>query len=183
MRIPRALALGVPGLLACQPATTRPTFPPLPEAETVEIRVSPLEATRRLAEILQADSIPAARIELRDGFIESHWFEAASGKPTQARPLGTKIVRVRAWSDPGRPGFALLTVETVYRPVADPALPSRELDREVPATHPVAAKVHAALEGMLKRYGGPPAATPSQPRARPEEEEAPEPDESLPEPD
>jgi hypothetical protein len=156
----------------------------LPEAELVEIRVSPEEATRRLAELLQADSIPAARIEVRDGFIESHWFEAANGKPTKTRPIGTNIVRVRAWSDPGRPGFALLTVETVYRPMADPSLPDRELEREVPKTHPVATKVHAALEGMLKRYGGPPAAEPSQPRAGPQEEEAPEPDdEPLPAPD
>jgi hypothetical protein len=184
VRTVRALALGVPGLLACQPATTRPAFSPLPEAETVEIRVSPLEATRRLAEILQADSIPAARVELRDGFIESHWFEAASGKPTKARPIGANVVRVRAWSDPGRPGFALLTVETVYRPMADPSVPERELEREVGKTHPVATKVHAALEGMLKRYGGPPATAPSQPRARPEDEEAPEPnDEAQPEPE
>lgn len=182
MRAAWALALGVPGLLACQPATTRPTFPPLPEAETVEIRISPLEATKRLAEILQADSIPATRIELRDGFIESHWFESASGKPTKTRPIGSNVVRVRAWSDPGRPGFALLTVETVYRPLADPSLPPRELEHEVPPTHPVAAKIHAALEGMLKRYGGPPAATPSQPRAGPQE--APEPDDEAPaEPD
>jgi hypothetical protein len=150
----------------------------------VEIRVSPTEATRRLAEILQADSIPPARIELRDGFIESHWFEAASGKPTKARPIGPNVVRVRAWSDPGRPGFALLTVETVYRPMADPSLPARELEREVPKTHAVATKVHAALEGMLKRYGGPPAAAPSQPRAAPDQEETPEADdEPLPEPD
>jgi hypothetical protein len=183
MRSARALVLAVPGLLACQPATTRPTFLPLPEAETVEIRISPLEATRRLAEVMQADSIPPARIELRDGFIESHWFDSSTGKATRRRPIGTSVVRVRAWADPGRPGFALLTVETVYRPLADPSLPERELEREVPKEHPVAGKVHSALEDMLKRYGGPPVTTPAEPRAQPgREEQAPEPEGEAPEP-
>ena len=66
------------------------------------------------------------------------------------------MVRVRAWADPGRPGFTQLTVETVYRPLADPSLPQRELEREVPQDHPVAKKIRAALQGMVKRYGGPP---------------------------
>lgn len=173
MRVARALATVVPGLLACQPATTRPSFTPLPEAEMVEIRLSPLEATRRLAEAMEADSIPPARVDLRDAFIESRWFDPSTGKATTQRPIGTNVVRVRAWADPGRPGFAILSVETVYRPMADPSLPPRELEREVPKDHPVAAKVHAALENMLKRYGGPPVTAPVQPRARPEEEAAP----------
>ena len=168
MRAAGTLALVVPGLLACQPATTRPSFTPLPEAEAVEIRLSQVEATRRLAELMVSDSIPAARVELRDGFIESRWFDPSTGKPSTQRPIGTGIVRVRAWSDPGRPGFAVLTVETVYRPVADPSLPPRELEREVPKDHPVATKVRAALQEMVKKYGGPPVTEPVQPRARPE---------------
>ena len=50
----------------------------------------------------------------------------------------------------------MLTVETVYRPMADPSLPDRELERQVPKGHPVAAKVEAELAELLKRYGGPP---------------------------
>jgi hypothetical protein len=167
MRVLRALAMVAPGLLACQPATTRPTFTALPEAETVEMRLSPLEATRRLAEVMQEDSIPAARVELRDGFIESRWFDPSTGQPTKSRPIGSNIVRVRAWADPGRPGFALVTIETVYRAMADPSLPQRELERQVPRDHPVATKVRAALQDMLKRYGGPPVTEPAQPGANP----------------
>jgi hypothetical protein len=177
MRAAGALALVVPGLLACQPATTRPSFTPLPEAEVVEVRLSQEEATRRLAELMESDSIPAARVELRDGFIESLWFDPTTGEPSTRRPLGTGVVRVRAWSDPGRPGFAILTVETVYRPLADPSLPERELDREVPKDHPVAAKVRAGLQEMVKKYGGPPATDAERPAARPDgagpEDEAP----------
>ena len=164
MRAAGALALS--GLFACQPATTRPSFTPLPEAEAVEIRLSQEEATRRLAERMESDSIPAARVEVRDGFIESRWFDSATGKPSTRRPIGTGVVRVRAWSDPGRPGFAILTVETVYRPLADPSLPERELEREVPEDHPVAAKVRVALQEMVKKYGGPPATEPVQPGER-----------------
>jgi hypothetical protein len=47
-------------------------------------------------------------------------------------------------------------VETLYRPLADPSLPERELDRQVPRGHPVGKKVEELLEGLLKRYGGPP---------------------------
>ena len=172
MRAAGALALVVPGLLACQPGTTRPSFTPLPEAEAVEVRLSQGEATRRLAERMEGDSIPAARVDLRDGFIESRWFDPATGTPSTQRPIGTGIVRVRAWSDPGRPGFSILTVETVYRLLADPSLPERELEREVPEDHPVAAKVRVALQEMVKKYGGPPTTEAVQPRGRPDGIEA-----------
>jgi hypothetical protein len=67
---------------------------------------------------------------------------------------------VRAWADPTQPGSSRLTVETVYRPLADPSLPEREFDRQVPRDHPVATKVRSALQDLVKRYGGPPAPSP-----------------------
>jgi hypothetical protein len=47
-------------------------------------------------------------------------------------------------------------VETLYRPLADPSLSERELERQVPATHPVARKVQAVLVRLVERYGAPP---------------------------
>jgi hypothetical protein len=71
----------------------------------------------------------------------------------------------------------VLTVETLYRPLADPSLPERELERQVPLVHPTAVKVVRVLEALLKRHGGPPppAAEPVAPARAPEEdaEEAP----------
>ncbi|HKU59840.1 MAG TPA: hypothetical protein VJQ44_01390 [Gemmatimonadales bacterium] len=154
MRLPR-LALMV-ALAGCRPETTRPAIVPVPAAASTEIRLVPQEATNRLAEAMVADSIPLARVRARDGYIESRWIDSATGHATRRMPLGTGVVRVRAWADPGRPGNTVLTVETVYRPLADPSLPERELDRQVPKTHPVAVKVEAELAGMLKRWGGPP---------------------------
>lgn len=143
-------------MAACQPATTRPPFAPLPEAAGSELRLSVPEATRRLAEALRADSIPVRRVERRDGYLESPWFDAATGRPTSRRPVGPGIVRVRGWADPARPGSTQLTVETLYRPLIDASLPERELEREVRRDHRVARKVDSALVRLVQRYGTPP---------------------------
>ncbi|HTG49156.1 MAG TPA: hypothetical protein VL915_01620 [Gemmatimonadales bacterium] len=156
-------------LAACRPDTTRPEITPYPEAAGIEVRLRPQEATHRLAEALQADSLPPARVQLRDGYLETKWLDSATGRPTSRRPLGTHVVRLRGWADPGRPGFTVLTVETLYRPLADPSLPERELERQVPRAHPTAVKVEQILQAMVKRYGGPPAppAGPAAGEARP----------------
>ena len=145
-------------MAACRPNTTRPPFPPLPEAAGTEIRLSVPEATRRFAEALRADSLPIRKLELRDGYLETPWFITTTRHPTRGRPIGSKVVRIRAWADPARPGSSQLTVETLYRPLADPSLPERELEREVSPDHPVALKMVALLKQMVDRYGGAPAA-------------------------
>jgi hypothetical protein len=75
---------------------------------------------------------------------------------------------VRAWADPARPGSSQLTVETLYRPLVDPSLPERELEREVAPDHPVAVKVVAILQQLVQRYGGAPAPQTEAPAARDE---------------
>jgi hypothetical protein len=163
----------VAALAGCQPATTRPPFPPAPEAAITEVRLPAGEATRLLAEAFQADSMPMRRVVLRDGWLETSWFDAPSSRRTSRRPLGVNTVRVRAWADPTHPGSSKVTVETIYHPLADPSLPERELDRQVPRDHPVAIKVRAAIEDLVKRYGGPPAPV-APPAAGPEDGQAPE---------
>ncbi len=154
--VPRRAAMVAAALLAaCRPDTTRPAISPYPEAAGVEIRLRPAEAIRRLAEALQADSLPPSRVHARDGYLETRWLDSATGRPTMRRPIGTGVVRLRAWADPGRPGNAVLTVETLYRPLADPSLPERELERQVPRTHPTAVAVERVLAALLQRHGGP----------------------------
>jgi hypothetical protein len=156
MRSPRLLLLACLILAACQPTTTRPPFGPIPEALGGELRLTVPEATRRLAEALKADSIPARTVRLRDGYIETPWFLTRTRRPTKQRPLGPGVVRIRAWADPARSGSTQLTVETLYRPRLDPSLPDRELEREVPRDHPVALRVEAALKRLVERFGTPP---------------------------
>jgi hypothetical protein len=163
------LQLGVWAMvLACQPNTTRPPFDPVPEAAGTEVRLPVPQATQRLAEVLKADSIPLRKVRVRDGYMETGWFSTASRRPASGRVIGPGVVRLRAWADPARPGSSQLTVETVYRPLRDPSLPDRELEREVPLDHPVALKVVAALQQLVQRYGGPPP-EPEETAAPPEE--------------
>jgi hypothetical protein len=153
---------------ACQPNTSRPGFTPLPEAAGTEVRLPVKDATRYLADALRADSIPIRRVMLRDGYLESNWFYAKSKRAVRGRqPLGTGMVRVRGWADPARPGSTQLSVETSYRPLIDPSLPGRELDRQVPRNHPIGVQVEAALKQLVQRYGGPPppSAQPAPPSA------------------
>lgn len=166
---PRPLLVAAGLLAACQPTSTRPPITPMPEAAATEIRLPAQEATRSLAAALEADSLPPARVRIRDAYIETAWLDSATGQPTGRRPIGTGVVKVRAWADPGRPGNSLVIIETLYRPLADPSLPERELERQVPRDHPTALKVERILEAMLKRYGGPPK-TESDPAAPQREE-------------
>ena len=179
MRWDRLASVGIVTALAgCQPATSRPPFPPVPEAAITEMRLPAGEATRLLAEAFQADSMPMQRVVVRDGWLETSWFDAQSGRHTGRRPIGVSTVRVRAWADPTHPGSSKVTVETIYHPLADPSLPERELDKQVPRDHPVAIKVRAALQDLVKRYGGPPAPVAPPAAAGPEDQEAPPGDES-----
>lgn len=164
MRLPGWIAAAAL-LAACRPNTTRPAITPYPDAAGVEIRLRPPEATRRLAEALQADTLPPSRVRIRDGYIETAWLDSATGRPTARRPLGTGVIRLRAWADPGRPGNTVLRVETLYHPFADPSLPERELERQVPRTHPTAVKVERILAALLERHGGPPPPATEKPAA------------------
>ncbi len=162
------LILGAALVAACQPNTTRPGFVALPEAAATEVRLPVRDATRHLAEQLRASAIPISRVMLRDGYMESGWFNSRTGRPASGRPLGTGTVQVRAWADPARPGSSQLSVETSYRPLVDPSLPQRELDRQVPNNHPVALKVTEVLKKLVECHGGPPPPQSQPPKTPPE---------------
>lgn len=148
--------LGVTVLMAaCQATSTRPTFGPITGAPSIVVQLSTERATTMLSEMLAADSIPVTRIETRDGFLESPWFDSATSRPTGRRPLGTDVVRVRAWVDPEKPLHSRITVESLYRPKVDPSLPERELDRQLAPGHPVATRIRTVLDTLDSRYGEP----------------------------
>ena len=149
-----ALALAFGLLLGCYPTTTRPSFLPQPSAVIAEVELPVPQATRALALALDADSIPVRRTEAKDGWLESAWFDVATRRPTTHRKLGLDVVKVRAWVDPSRPNHSTITVETVYRPVADPSRTDRDLEQQVPATHPIAGKMVALGIRLSKTYGG-----------------------------
>lgn len=139
-------------LAACSPFTTRPYYPPVTGAAQAEIELDLEDATETLAAVLRSDSLPVTRVELRDGYIETAWFDATTKAPTGARRLGPDVVQIRAWVDPSRQGYSVLTVETVYRPLADPSLSPRDLDRQVPPDHVVGKRVTEIVTELARLY-------------------------------
>jgi hypothetical protein len=137
---------------ACYPATTRPTFVPMPEAPTKEMELFIPEATQQLAIALNNDSFPVRRTEPRDGWLETEWFDATTMQPTKARRLGDNVVKIRAWIGPSRPNYSWVTIEAVYRPLADPSREDRALEQVLPSGHPIAMKVFKILDSLARRY-------------------------------
>ncbi len=143
---------GAAALTGCDPGTRRPTFLPRPEAATTEVEQRVPAATTALAVALQSDSIPLRRVTPRDGYLESPWLDAATLRPSSRRAVGPSIVQIRGWVDPGRYGYSQLTVEVVYRTVADPSVPARETEIEVP----YASRARERVRAVLGRLGGKP---------------------------
>jgi hypothetical protein len=148
------LALHIVPILvaACKPYTPRPYFPPVSGVTKEEVFLDVPAATNAFAEILEADSLPVGRVEARDGYVETAWFDASTKAATDARRLGPGVVRVRAWIDPSRRGHSWITAETVYRPIANPALDQRDLDTQVPPDHPVGQRISQIVTELAKLY-------------------------------
>ena len=138
-------------LAACSLSTSRPSFPPMPEARIGDLDVEVAEATERIARALADAGIPVGRVSPQDGYLETPWFDAATGRPAGGRPLGLDRVRVRGWVTPSAHGSSEIKVEAVYRPVADPSRPARELERSVPYAHPVRVQVRTAVRAIGAR--------------------------------
>jgi hypothetical protein len=145
-------------LSACKPGTVRPYFPPVTGAAQTEIELEPKNATAELADVLRSDSMPVTKVVIRDGYIETAWFNAATKRVARGRRLGPNVVQVRAWVDFTRQGHSKLTVETVYRPLADASLSPRDLDRQVPPDHPTGKRVSEIVTELTKLYTREPAA-------------------------
>lgn len=147
--------LGVISALACYPTTTRPHFTPQPGSAVMELELFLPEATREVALALDGDSIPIRRTEAKDGWLESEWFDAATLRPTRRRPLGLDVVKVRAFIEPSKANHSLVTIETVYRPVADPSRDGRSLERQVPIQHPISIRVAGIVNRLTLAHGEP----------------------------
>lgn len=126
-------------LAACTPATTRPSFAPVPEALHAVINASPADVTQTAQALLAADSIALHFVSLRDAFLETQEF------------AGTH--RVRLWADPDVPGKTRVTIEAVYRPMADPSRTPRDLERAAPPGSPGQLRAQQLLAALKDKLG------------------------------
>jgi len=149
--------LGLVSLLvaagACAPGTTRPPFDPLPATPAIELGLVRTEAIGKVADALKADSIPIERLEIRDAWLQTPWFDPATNHRERSSAAGYNPVRIRVWAEPGRPLHSEVIIEAVYRPMADPSLPARSTERVLPSQHPMAVRLAAIVKGLVKTYG------------------------------
>lgn len=144
----RLTSLAVLLLLAGCARNGQPGFQPMAEARRGQIELDPQEATKKLAEAMTAAGLPVTEVATREGFVATAWYDTAGMKAAGARPLGAGDVRIRAWVMPWKYGWSEITMEAVYRPVADPSLPERELERSVPFDHPARVKIREVMQQM-----------------------------------
>ena len=162
MRAPQLALIAIALLgMACRPTTPRPYFAPVTGAPSGEIELDPLPATDALADVLKSDTFPVTRIERRDGYIETAWFDVRTKQPVTGRILGPDIVQIRAWVNPAKLHTSRVTIETTYRPLADPSLSDRQLDRQVPPDHPVGKRVIEIVTELAKLYSSTPEPAPA----------------------
>lgn len=124
---------------ACNPASSRPQFTPLPESLHAVINATPAVVTREAQALLTADSIRVRQMSERDAWLETTEF------------AGTH--RLRLWADPDVPGKSRVTIEAVYRPVEDPSRTTRDLERAAGPGSPGLQRAARLLEALKDKLG------------------------------
>jgi hypothetical protein len=145
-------------LAACTPVTTRPDFKPDPRALVVILNARPERVTVGLDSLLPADSLEVARFNVRDGYVESAWYDPARRRSYRherdiADLPGT--VKIRCWADPWVPGQTRLTIEPVYRPRVDPSRSERDLEVIAPPEHGGYKVAQQLIEQVKQKFGTP----------------------------
>jgi hypothetical protein len=135
----KAVAIWALLVAACTPATTRPSFSPVPEALHAVINASPGVVAEAARALLIADTVPVRFVSTRDAWLETGEF------------AGT--YKLRLWADPDVPGKARVTIEAVYRPVEDPSRTRRDLERAAPPGSPGQLRAEQLLAALKAKLG------------------------------
>jgi hypothetical protein len=145
-------------LAACTPVTTRPDFLPDPRAARLVLDAPPGRVTPEIATLVAAESLQVERVNVRDGYVETAWYDTRSRRSFRGAgevPDLAATVKIRCWADPYVPGQTQLIVETVSRPRYDPSRTERDLEVVVPKSHAGHAIADSLLAALKKRFGTP----------------------------
>jgi hypothetical protein len=145
-------------LAACTPVTTRPDFLPDPQAARLVLDAPPGRVTPEIATLVAAESLQVERVNVRDGYVETAWYDTRSRRSFRGAgdvPDLAATVKIRCWADPYVPGQTQLIVETVSRPRYDPSRTERDLEVIVPKTHAGHALADSLVAALRKRFGTP----------------------------
>lgn len=152
------VGLGAGLVVACTPVTTRPDFRPDPRALVIVLDARPERVTLELETLVPAESLALAHINLRDGYVETTWYDPTrrqSDRGERAIAHLSTAVKIRCWADPWVPGQTRLTVEPVYRPRFDPSRAERDLEFIVPEAHPGHRIAVRLIEKLKEKFGTP----------------------------
>ena len=109
----------------------------------------------RLHEILTAEGLRPRWTSTVEGYIETRWFNAVTGRSESANSLATEVtVRLRFWADLIRRGQTVVVGEAVFRRVLDPSLPARETEAPVPPGHPGDEILQRVMDALGSHGGG-----------------------------
>ena len=156
-------------LAACTPITTRPDFRPDPRALTVVLDARPERVTTVLDSLVAAESLEVARANVRDGYVETAWYDTQAHRTRHHEREITNLdptVKIRFWADPWVPGQTRLTTEPVYRPRYDPSRAERDLE-VIASKEDEGYKIAQQLVDKLKQKFGVPKAAQEEGRPTP----------------
>jgi hypothetical protein len=142
--------------LACTPTTKRPDFPPLPLARAAQILARPQQVIPALAVLLVAESLRVRRMSLRDGYLETDWYDTRTRRSYRSGarvPDLARAVKVRCWADPYVPGETVLTLEVAHQLRVDPSRPARDFEASVPAGQAGDTLADSLLARIRRRFG------------------------------
>ena len=160
-RIPHSALRLLLLLAACTPVTTRPDFKPDPRALVVVLNARPERVTLELETLLPAESLEVERLNVRDGYVETSWYDATRRRSYRhQRDIADlpATVKIRCWADPWVPGQTRLTVEPVYRPRVDPSRTERDLEVIVSQEEEGYKIAQWLVDKLKERFGLPKAA-------------------------
>ena len=160
-RIPHSAFRILVLLAACTPITTRPAFRPDPRALTVVLDARPERVTTALDSLVAAESLEVARANVRDGYVETAWYDTRAHRIRHHEREITNLaatLKIRFWADPWVPGQTRLTTEPVYRPRYDPSRPERDLEVIASEEHEGYKIAQRLVEKLKQKFGVPKAA-------------------------
>ena len=123
---------------ACGAGGVRPAFLPFPQAITDTIAGQPEIIVKQLSDLLQDEGIELRWVRVREGYVETKWFDPITVKAGGGQSLNTdKIVRMRFWTDLAsqHEPVSVVVGEAVRRRIIDPSLPPREREMHVSPQH------------------------------------------------
>src|SRR2546428_5745731 len=146
---------------ACTRIPTRPDFRPDPRALNIILDARPERVTTVLDSLVAAESLEVARANVRDGYVETAWYDTQAHRVRHHEREITNLaatVKIRFWADPWVPGQTRLTTEPVYRPRYDPSRPERDLEVIASKEHEGYKIAQRLVDKLKQKFGVPKAA-------------------------